>query len=53
MFIVLHLYIFIAFLAVHTNHKRFQCERPREMRTVLRERNEAHGLPVNNVIPCR
>src|SRR6218665_870291 len=30
--IVLHLYIYIALLAVHTNQKRFQCERPREKR---------------------
>src|SRR6218665_563695 len=29
--IVLYLYI-IVFLAVHTNQKRFQCERPREKR---------------------
>jgi len=28
--IVLNLYIYIALLAVHTNEKRFQCERPRE-----------------------
>src|SRR6218665_579651 len=28
--IVLYLYIYIALLAVHTNQKRFQCERPRE-----------------------
>jgi len=26
------------FLAVHTNQKRFQCERPKEKRAVLRER---------------
>src|SRR6218665_1938974 len=30
--IVLYLYIYIAPLAVHTNQKRFQCERPREKR---------------------
>jgi len=36
--IVLYLYIYIALLAVHTNQKRFQCERPREKRAVLRER---------------
>src|SRR6218665_1560623 len=30
--IVLYLYIYIALLAVHTNQKRFQCERPREKR---------------------
>ena len=35
--IVLYLYIYIALLAVHTNQKRFQCERPREKRAVLRE----------------
>src|SRR6218665_1645481 len=28
--IVLYLYIYIALLAVHTNQKHFQCERPRE-----------------------
>jgi len=28
--IVLCLYIYIALLAVHTNQKRFQCERPGE-----------------------
>ena len=28
--IVLYLYIYIALLAVHTNQKRFQCEKPRE-----------------------
>ena len=51
--LVLYLYIYIALFAVHTNHKRFQSERPREKRAVSRERNEAHGLPVNNVIACR
>ena len=30
--IVLYLYIYIARLAVHTNQKRFQCERPRKKR---------------------
>ena len=35
--IVLYLYIYIALLAVHTNQMRFQCERPREKRAVLRE----------------
>jgi len=39
--IVLYLYIYIALLAVHTNQKRFQCERPREKRAVLREQKEA------------
>ena len=43
---VLYLYIFIALLAVHTNQKRFQCERPRERRAVLRERKEALDSPV-------
>ena len=43
--IVLYLYIYIALLAVHTNQKRFQCERPREKR----ERKEALGSPVNKV----
>jgi len=33
--IVLYLYVYIALLAVHTNQKRFQCERPREKRAVL------------------
>src|SRR6218665_1989675 len=47
--IVLHLYIYIALLAVHTNQKLFQCERPREKRAVLRERKEALGSPVNKV----
>ena len=30
--VVLYLYIYISLLAVHTNQKRFQCERPREKR---------------------
>jgi len=30
--IVLYLYIYKSLLAVHTNQKRFQCERPREER---------------------
>jgi len=47
--IVSYLYIYIALLAVHTNQKRFQCERPREKRAVLRERKEALGSPVNKV----
>src|SRR6218665_1806009 len=47
--IVLYLYIYIALLAVHTNQKHFQCERPREKRAVLRERKEALGSPVNKV----
>src|SRR6218665_2269987 len=47
--IVLYLYIYVALLAVHTNQKRFQCERPREKRAVLREQKEALGLPVNKV----
>jgi len=34
MCIVLYLYIYIALLTVHTNQKRFQCERPREKRGV-------------------
>jgi len=41
--IVLHLYIYIALLAAHTNQKRFQCERPREKRADLRERKEIYG----------
>jgi len=32
--IVLYLYIYIVLLAVHTNQKRFQCERPREKREI-------------------
>ena|SRR6218665_2406903 len=47
--IVLYLYLYIALLAVHTNQKRFQCERPREKRAVLRERRETLGSPVNKV----
>ena len=50
--IVLYLYIYIALHAVHTNQKRFQCERPREKRAVLRERKEALGSPVNKVDLC-
>src|SRR6218665_732531 len=46
---VSYLYIYIALLAVHTNQKRFQCERPIEKRAVLRERKEALGSPVNKV----
>ena len=37
------MYIGLALLAVHTNLKRFQCERPREKRATLRERNDALG----------
>src|SRR6218665_132734 len=47
--IVLYQYIYIALLAVNTNQKRFQCERPRERRAVLRERKEPLGSPVNKV----
>jgi len=43
----LYIYIYIALLAVHTNQKRCQCERPREKKAVLRERKEALGSPVN------
>jgi len=32
----LYLYIYIALLEVHTNQKRFQCERPRENRAEKR-----------------
>src|SRR6218665_1026345 len=46
---VLYLYIYIALLAVHTNQKCFQCERPRKKRAVLKERKEALGSPVNKV----
>ena len=45
--IVLYLYIYIELLAVHTNHKHFQCKRPGVKRT--RERKEALGSPVSNV----
>jgi len=45
----LYLYIYIALLAVHTNQKHFQRERPRENRAVLRERVEALGSPVIKV----
>ena len=44
-FIVLYLYIYLALLAVHTNQKRFQCERPREKRAVLRERRDHDPCP--------
>src|SRR6218665_236906 len=47
--IPIYLYIYIALLAVHTNQKRFQCERPREKRAFLSERKEALGSPVNKV----
>src|SRR6218665_1787674 len=47
--IVLYLKIYIALLAVHTNQNRFQCERPREKKAVLRERKDALGTPVNKV----
>ena len=49
MYIGLYLYIYIALLAEHTNQERFQCERPRDKRAVLRERKEAFGSPVNKV----
>src|SRR6218665_2561906 len=41
--------IYLALLEVNTNQKRFQCERPRERRAVLRERKEGLGPPVNKV----
>jgi len=44
-----YIYIYIAPLAVHTNQKHFQCERPREKSAVLREQKEALGSPVNKV----
>ena len=47
--IVLYPYIYVALLAVHTNQRRFQYERPREKRAVLRELKEALGSPVNKV----
>ena len=43
---IVHLY---SAYIVHTNQKRFQYERPREKRAVLRERKEALGSPVNKV----
>ena len=45
--IVLSLYTYIAFLAVHTNQKRFQCERPREESSLKRTKRDT-WLPVNN-----
>src|SRR6218665_583920 len=47
--IVLYLYIYIVLPAVHTNQKRFKCERPREKRAVSREQKEVLGSPVNKV----
>src|SRR6218665_1107305 len=40
---------YIALFAANTNQKRFQCERPRGKRAVLRELKEALYSPVNNV----
>ena len=46
--ILLYLYIYLALHVVHTDEKRFQCERPREKRAVLREQKETLGSsPVN------
>src|ERR1043165_5899834 len=45
--IVLYLSIYIAPLAVHTNQRRSQCERPREKKEVFRQRKEALGPPFN------
>src|SRR5688572_4801887 len=45
--IVLYLSIYIASLAVHTNQRRSQCERPKEKKEVFRQRKEALGPPVN------
>ena len=45
----LYLCIFIALIEVHTNQKRFQCERPIEKRAVFRERKEALDTQVNMV----
>ena len=47
--IVLYMYIYIALLTVHTNQKHAQFERPREKRTVLRERKEALGSTVSKM----
>src|SRR6218665_2155877 len=47
--IVLCLYIYIVLLAMHTSQMRFQYERRREKRAVLRERKKALGSPVNKV----
>jgi len=47
----IHVYIYITLPEVHTNRKRFQCERPIEKRAVLREREEALGSPVIKVDP--
>src|SRR5688572_28679897 len=46
-YIVLYLSIYIAPLAVHTNQRRSQCERPREKKEVFRQRKEALGPPDN------
>src|SRR5688572_26766820 len=45
--IVLYISIYITPLAVHTNQRRSQCERPREKKEVLRQPKEAFGQPVN------
>jgi len=37
----LYLYIYIALLTVHTNQKRFQCERPREEETQVQNELQA------------
>src|SRR6218665_792659 len=49
LYLLLYLYIYIALLAVHTNQKRFQCERTKDKRAVLREQKEALGSPVKSV----
>ena len=45
----MYLYIYMAPLEVHTNQKRFQCERPRQKRAALEEQKEALGSPANKV----
>ena len=45
--IVLYLSIYKVLLAVHTNQKRFLCERPIEKKAVFREREEALDSSVN------
>jgi len=40
------MYLYIYIEHAYTNQKRFQSERPREKRAVLRERKEELGSPV-------
>jgi len=43
LYCIVSIHLYVALPAVHTNQKRFQCERPKEKRAVLRERKEARG----------